>query len=430
MPRVSFHTLGCKLNYSETETLARQFGQRAFQEVAFGQPADVCVINTCSVTEEADRKCRKAVRQALRANPAAFVIVVGCYAQLKPAEIAEIEGVDAVLGAAEKFRLFDLLPDFEKSHLTRVHRCAVEEARDFTPAWSQETRTRSFLKVQDGCDYKCSFCTIPLARGASRSDCSPNVLIQAQQLAAAGVKEIVLTGVNLGDYRGDGGESFYDLLRLLDERSGMPRLRVSSIEPNLLEDRIIDLAADSERIMPHFHVPLQSGSDRILRAMRRRYARSLYADRAERIKRQMPHACIGCDVIVGFPGETEADFRETEAFLAELPVDYLHVFTFSERNETPAARMPDAVPVEVRRERNERLRALSQRKRMAFDLRFTGQSRSVLWEKAENEGWMQGFTDNYVSLRAPWRTEKVNAIETAVLETYNENAQRYESLGV
>jgi threonylcarbamoyladenosine tRNA methylthiotransferase MtaB len=429
MPRVSFHTLGCKLNYSETETLARQFGERSFEQVPFTQPADVCVINTCSVTEEADRKCRKAVRQALRANPDAYVIVVGCYAQLKPAEIAAIDGVDAVLGAAEKFRLFDLLPDFEKGHLTRVHRCTIEEAREFVPTWSQEGRTRSFLKIQDGCDYKCSFCTIPLARGASRSESPERVLAQAMALAAAGVQEVVLTGINLGDYGGPSGESFFDVLVLLEERSGLPRIRVSSIEPNLLEDRIIDRIAGSQRLMPHLHIPLQSGSDRILKLMRRRYVRQLYAERVKRIKRQMPWACVGCDVIVGFPGETEADFRETAAFLADLPVDYLHVFTFSERSDTPAAAMPDAVPVAVRRERNETLRLLSQRKRTTFDRQFEGTIRPVLWEKKAQAGIVEGLTDNYIAVQTTDSLTPANSIGQIKLTGYNATTQTYEGLG-
>lgn len=429
MPRVSFHTLGCKLNYSETETLARQFGERSFVQVPFHEAADVCVINTCSVTEEADRKCRKAVRQALRANPQAYIIVVGCYAQLKPAEIAAIEGVDAVLGAAEKFRLFDLLPDFEKNHLARIHRCAIESTREFVPTWSQEGRTRSFLKIQDGCDYKCSFCTIPLARGISRSETPERVLAQAKALVAAGIQEIVLTGINLGDYHGPAGEKLYDVLVLLEEQSGVPRLRISSIEPNLLENRVIDRLAGSERLMPHLHIPLQSGSDRILRRMRRRYARQLYADRVERIKSRLPWACIGCDVITGFPGETENDFRETARFLAELPVDYLHVFTFSERSDTPAAQMPDAVPMQVRRERNDALRQLSRNKRLAFDRRFAGTKRPVLWEKAEQSGFVEGLTDNYIAVRRPAGQTQPNAIELVRLEGYNDTTQTYEGLG-
>jgi len=400
---VSFHTLGCKLNFSETATVARQFSDRGFDILDFKEQADVYVINTCSVTENADRKCRKIVKQALKINPDAFIIVMGCYAQLKPQEIARIPGVDAVLGAAEKFRLFDLLNDFEKQHLTQIHRCQIEETQTFIPSHTLEGRTRAFLKVQDGCDYKCSFCTIPLARGISRSVPTHEILAEARKLEAEGIQEIVLTGVNIGDYGKVHGETFFDLIRLLDqELKAIPRIRISSIEPNLLSDEIIRFVAESERFMPHFHIPLQSGCNKILRLMRRRYVRELYRDRVELIKSVMPDACIGCDVIVGFPSETEADFEETHAFIHEIPITYLHVFPFSERSNTLADTMPDQVPQAVRYERGERLRQLSMKKRHFFNQSFQGQEKNVLFENEVENGIIFGWTDNYLRVGTPF----------------------------
>jgi threonylcarbamoyladenosine tRNA methylthiotransferase MtaB len=401
--RVGFYTLGCKLNFSETATLAQQFRERSFVPVPFDSPAEVYVINTCSVTEQADRKCRKAVRQALKHNPSAYVVVVGCYAQLKPHEIAQIPGVSAVLGAAEKFRLFDLLGTFEPTLQTQVHHCASREAREFVPTQSVEERTRAFLKVQDGCDYKCSFCTIPLARGASRSEHPEAVLARARGLVAQGVQEIVLTGINLGDY---GAGQDYDLLELLDlldtQLDGLPRLRLSSVEPNLLSDLLIERITTGQRLMPHVHLPLQSGSDRVLALMRRRYRAQLYADRLERLTTLMPHVAIGCDVIVGFPGETEADFDATCRFLADQPVTYLHVFPFSERQNTVAAALPGTVPQAVREERAEILRHLSDKKKQAFYARHLGQVREVLFEHTVTpEGLRAGYTDNYIRVWAP-----------------------------
>ncbi|MBX3102725.1 MAG: tRNA (N(6)-L-threonylcarbamoyladenosine(37)-C(2))-methylthiotransferase MtaB [Bacteroidetes bacterium] len=401
MPTVGFHTLGCKLNFSETATLNRQFQRQGFETVPFHQAADVYVINTCSVTENADRKCRKTVKQALRKNPDAYVLVVGCYAQLKPQEIAEIPGVDAVLGAAEKFRIFEFIEDFRKSRQTSVHRCAIEDTHDFVPTYSTEERTRAFLKVQDGCDYKCSFCTIPLARGASRSPQPEMVLEQALALQAAGIQEIVLTGINLGDYGAGQPWDFRQLAQLLDAGLTVPRLRISSIEPNLLSDEIIDFVAQSQRFMPHFHIPLQSGSNTILASMRRRYRRELYADRVAHITARMPHAAIGCDVITGFPGETDALFEETFEFLHGLEVTYLHVFPFSERTDTLAADMPGEVPVAVREARGERLRMLSEKKRHAFYNRHVGQTRAILTEQKLEDGYRTALTDNYIRVLVP-----------------------------
>lgn len=419
---VAFHTLGCKLNYSETSALARLFEQRGYQPVAFEQEADIYVLNTCSVTEQADKECKKIVRQALRRRPDAFVVVTGCYAQLKPQEIADIEGVDLVLGAGEKFRILDYVDDLSKAQgKGMVYAGEVRDVNTFTASFSFGDRTRSFLKVQDGCDYKCSFCTIPLARGASRSDTVENVLANARQIAAAGAKEIVLTGVNLGDF-GNGTEVieglrpqkealFIDLVRALDQLGEVSRFRISSIEPNLLTDDIIAFVAQSARFMPHFHVPLQSGSDKQLRDMRRRYKRDLYAARVESIKKHMPHACIGCDVIVGFPGETEADFLDTYRFLQALEVSYLHVFTYSERANTPAADMPGAVSVETRRRRNQALRGLSEMKRRAFYAQHLHTNRPVLFEQHKNPALLGGFTDNYIKVEIPAEPGLLNAIE-------------------
>ncbi len=422
---VAFHTLGCKLNFSETSALARLFEQRGYQPVRFEEAADIYVINTCSVTEQADRECKKIVRQALRRRPDAFIVVTGCYAQLKPYEIADIPGVDLVLGAGEKFRMLDYVDDLSNHGKGMVYAGEVREVNTFHAAFSFGDRTRSFLKVQDGCDYKCSFCTIPMARGASRSDTVEHVVANARQLAEQGVREIVLTGVNLGDFGNgtaviEGQRSkkealFIDLIRVLDEAVDVPRFRISSIEPNLLTDEIIAFVAQSRRFMPHFHVPLQSGNDKQLRDMRRRYRRDLYAARVEAIKHYMPHACIGCDVIVGFPGETETDFMETYRFLQQLDVSYLHVFTYSERANTPAATMPNAVPTEERRRRNQALRALSEMKRRHFYQQHLGAHRPILLEHHKDPTRLSGFTDNYIRVEVPAEMGEVNVIRTLQL---------------
>jgi len=427
---VAFYTLGCKLNYSETSSIARLFEGAGYTEVEFEQGADVYVINTCSVTDFADRKCRKVVRQALRHSSQAFVVVVGCYAQLKPVEIAEIPGVDLVLGAAEKFRILDFIDTLSKAPgKGMVHAGEVKEARNFVDAFSFGDRTRSFLKVQDGCNYKCSFCTIPQARGASRSDKVENVVANAWKIAEMGVKEIVLTGVNIGDF-GNGTEviegtapkkeaMFIDLIKELDKVEGISRFRISSIEPNLCTDEIIDFVAGSQRFAPHLHMPLQSGNNQQLRLMRRRYTRELYAERVARIKQQMPHACIGVDVIVGFPGETHEDFLETYHFINDLDISYLHVFTYSERANTPAAEMEGVVPVNVRRERNEMLGILSEKKRRHFYEQHLGQNRPVLFEVHKDKKLMAGFTDNYIKIEAPLQVELLNKVLNVDLQKIN-----------
>lgn len=423
---VAFYTLGCKLNYSETSSLGRLFADAGIAEIPFDAGADIYVINTCSVTDFADRKCRKVVRQALRHNPEAQVVVVGCYAQLKPDEIANIPGVDLVLGAAEKFRILDFVGELSKAPgKGMVQAGAVSEANTFEEAFSFGDRTRTFLKVQDGCDYKCSFCTIPLARGKSRSNTVEQVVTSARKIADMGVKEIVLTGVNIGDF-GNGTAviegtqpkkeaMFIDLIQALDEVSGIERFRISSIEPNLCTDEIISFVAGSRRFVPHFHMPLQSGSDKMLRLMRRRYKRDLYADRVRSIKTLMPHACIGVDVITGFPGETHEDFLDTMHFLEGLDISYLHVFTYSERANTPAAEMPDPVPMEERRRRNLQLNSLSEKKRRHFYSRHLGEERQVLFEAHKDPAFLSGFTDNYIKIEVPFREGMINTIDTLLL---------------
>lgn len=418
---VAFHTLGCKLNFSETSSISRSFLDHGYAIQSFEEEADIYIINTCSVTDFADQKCRQVVRKALRRNPQARVVVTGCYAQLKPQAIADIPGVDLVLGAAEKFRIREYVDQLTAGTAgTKVHAGEIREANTFHSSFSFGDRTRSFLKVQDGCDYKCTFCTIPLARGASRSDTMENVLQQARQLAEAGTREIVLTGVNIGDF-GNGtavieGERpkkealFIDLIRALDQVEGVPRYRISSIEPNLCTEEIIEFVAGSSRFMPHFHMPLQSGSNAILRLMRRRYVRELYAERVHRIKARMPHACIGVDVIVGFPGETDTHFSETLDFLMDLPISYLHVFTYSERPNTPAIHMEGSVPMPVRRERNEQLRLLSDKKLRAFYTEHLHTTRPVLLEKSKSPGYLAGYTDNYIQINLPASDATHNAI--------------------
>ncbi|SOD80224.1 threonylcarbamoyladenosine tRNA methylthiotransferase MtaB [Spirosoma fluviale] len=425
--KVAFYTLGCKLNFSETSTLARLMEQQGFERVEFNQQPDIFIINTCSVTDNADKKCRKIVREAQKINPDGYVAILGCYAQLKPKEISEIPGVDAVLGAAEKFRLHELMPTFVKvptGEPAQVFNSPIEEAIDYHAAYSLNDRTRTFLKVQDGCDYPCAYCTIPLARGKSRSDTIANVVQAAHDIAARGVKEIVLTGVNIGDFgliNGQREETFFDLVRALDEVEGIERFRISSIEPNLLTDEIIDFVAQSKRFVPHFHIPLQTGSNRVLALMRRRYKRELYVDRVQKIKELMPHACIGVDVIVGHPGETDVEFKETYLFLNELPISYLHIFTYSERPNTTALSIKPTVPGHVRAERSKMLHILSDKKRRAFYETQVGRSATVLFEEDVANGMMQGFTENYVRVVAKYDPLLIN--ETLVVNLNGINAE-------
>lgn len=421
MKKVAFYTLGCKLNFSETSTIGRMFEQSGFQKVNFEDGADVYVINTCSVTENADKKCRKVVKEALKFSPDAYVAVIGCYAQLKPQEIIDIPGVDAVLGAAEKFRLIELLGTFDKKE-KKIFASEITEATHFNTAYSLNDRTRTFLKVQDGCDYSCTFCTIPLARGNSRSDYIINIVKAAEEIATSGVKEIVLTGVNIGDFglhHGVREEKFIDLVKALDEVEGIERIRISSIEPNLLTDDVIEFVAQSQRFVPHFHIPLQSGNNKILKLMRRRYQRELYAERVAKIKELMPHCCIGVDVITGFPGETEEDFLETYYFINELPVSYLHVFTYSERDNTHAINLGGTVPQKGRDARTTQLRSLSEKKKRYFYEENLGKSFSVLFENDVENGIMHGFTENYIRVRAKYDPVLVNELKTVTLTEIN-----------
>lgn len=411
MKKVAFYTLGCKLNFSETSSLARSFEERGFRKVDFTDQPDIFIINTCSVTDNADKKCRKVVREARSISPNSYVALVGCYAQLKPKEISEIPGVDAVLGAAEKFRLHELIGDFVRKEEPEVHAGPIEEVKKFTGTWSSQDRTRSFLKVQDGCDYSCTFCTIPKARGSSRSDSSDSLVKLARQIGLDGAKEIVLTGVNTGDFGIRDGvreERFIDLIQKLDKVEDVERFRISSIEPNLLTDEIIEFVAGSKKFMPHFHIPLQSGSDRILKLMKRRYLRQVYTSRVEAIKKQIPNCCIGVDVIVGFPGETDEDFDETYRYLADLDISYLHVFTYSERENTIAATMEGSVPGKVRAERSARLHSLSDRKRRKFYLDNVGGKFNVLFENDISDQKMFGFTENYIRVGIPYDPLMVN----------------------
>lgn len=417
--KVAFYTLGCKLNYSETSTISRQFEKSGFQKVEFHQPADVYIINTCSVTENADKKCKRVVSEALKNSPNAFVAIIGCYAQLKPKEISEIPGVDAVLGASEKFRLLELLPEMVKQKKAKVFHTEVSNATGFNAAYSANDRTRTFLKVQDGCDYSCAFCTIPLARGSSRSDTIESIVAKANEIAALGVKEIVLTGVNIGDYgiiEGKKETSFLNLIQALDEVEGIARFRISSIEPNLLSDEIIAFVAQSKRFVPHFHIPLQSGSDRMLGLMRRRYKTALYKGRIEKIKELMPECCIGVDVIVGHPGETEELFLETYNFLNELPISYLHVFTYSERANTHALSLKPVVPKSLRAERSKMLHILSDKKRRFFYEENLQKETTVLWEHDIEDGLMHGFSTNYVRVAMPYDPLLLNELSKMRLE--------------
>lgn len=426
---VAFHTLGCKLNFSETSTIARLFQEKGFIKRKFDEAADVYVINTCSVTENADKECKTIVKQALSKNPEAFVAVVGCYAQLKPESIAKIEGVDVVLGATEKFKLLNYVELSGKQSHATIHNCEIDEANFFVDAFSVGDRTRSFLKVQDGCDYSCTFCTIPLARGSSRSDTVENVLNNAVKIANAGVKEVVLTGVNIGDF-GYGPiieeetkkrqTSFFDLIQQLDVINGIERFRISSIEPNLLKDEIISFVANSKRFVPHFHIPLQSGSNQLLAKMKRRYKRELYANRVNYIKSLMPHCCIGVDVIVGFPGETEELFLETYQFLNELDISYLHVFTYSERDNTEAIHLSDVVPIAERKRRNKMLRVLSAKKLRLFYEKFIGSTQEVIFEHENKDGFMFGFTKNYLKIKHPFDASLVNQTVEINIEGFDD----------
>lgn len=423
MKKVAFYTLGCKLNYSETSTIARMFEARGFAKVEFTDSPDIFVINTCSVTENADKKCRKVVQEAKKISPHSYVTIIGCYAQLKPTEISEIPGVDAVLGAAEKFQLIDYLDGFQKKERPQVFASEIKEARQFNHSFSYGDRTRTFLKVQDGCNYGCAFCTIPLARGKSRSDSIENILSAAREVAATEVKEVVLTGVNIGDFGVQDGrrkEKFIDLIKALDEVEGIDRFRISSIEPNLLTSDIIRFVAKSKRFVPHFHIPLQSGSNKILQRMNRRYLRELYAERVAVIKKLMPHCCIGVDVIVGFPGETHEDFLETYQFLNELDISYLHVFTYSERANTLAVEMDGVVPMKERNQRSKMLRSLSEKKRRKFYEENLGKQFTVLFEEDIEDGMMHGFTENYVRVTAKYDPVLINELKKVELREINE----------
>ena len=427
---VAFHTLGCKLNFSETSTIARLFQEKGFVKKDFSESADVYVINTCSVTENADKECKLIVKNALSKNPEAFIAVVGCYAQLKPEEISNIEGVDVVLGATEKFKLLSYIHFSGKHTHAQIHNCEIGEADFFVDAYSVGDRTRSFLKVQDGCDYSCTFCTIPLARGKSRSDVIENVVANAQKIAASGVKEIVLTGVNIGDFGYgqfiDGDEkkkrefTFLELIKALDKVCDIERFRISSIEPNLLKDEIIEFVANSQKFVPHFHIPLQSGSNAVLKRMKRRYQKELYADRVGTIKKLMPNCCIGVDVIVGFPGETEEEFLETYNFLNGLDISYLHVFTYSERDNTEAALMSVQVPMAERKSRNKMLRILSAKKLRAFYESQKGKTLSVIFEHENKDGFMYGFTQNYVKVKSPFNINLCNTPIEIVVGDFDE----------
>ena len=425
--KVAYITLGCKLNFSETSTIARNLQEEGFERVDFEEVADMYVINTCSVTENADKQFKQVVRKAMKLNDKAFVAAVGCYAQLKPEELADVDGVDLVLGATEKFKLADYINDLSKNDFGQVHSCEIAEADFYVGSYSIGDRTRAFLKVQDGCDYKCTYCTIPLARGISRSDALENVLQNAAEISKQGIKEIVLTGVNIGDYgKGEFGNkkhehTFLDLVKALDEVEGIERLRISSIEPNLLKNETIDFVSKSRTFVPHFHIPLQSGSNEILGKMKRRYQREVYTDRVANIRQVMPHACIGVDVIVGFPGETDEHFLETYHFLNDLDISYLHVFTYSERDNTEAAVMEGVVPNNVRAKRSKMLRGLSVKKRRAFYESQLGTQRTVLFEGENKEGYIHGFTENYVKVKTPWDPALVNTLHEVQLTRIDED---------
>ena len=425
--KVAFYTLGCKLNFSETSTIARSFQDEGFDRVDFEEVADMYVINTCSVTENADKQFKQVVRKAMKLNNKAFVAAIGCYAQLKPEELANVDGVDLVLGATEKFKITDYINDLSKNDFGEVHSCEIEEADFYVGSYSIGDRTRAFLKVQDGCDYKCTYCTIPLARGISRSDELQNVLKNAKEISEQNIKEIVLTGVNIGDYgKGEFGNkkhehTFLELVQVLDKVEGIERLRISSIEPNLLKNETIEFVSKSRTFVPHFHIPLQSGSNDILKLMKRRYLREIYVERVNKIREVMPHACIGVDVIVGFPGETDEHFLETYHFLNDLDISYLHVFTYSERDNTEAAEMDGIVPANVRAKRSKMLRGLSVKKRRAFYESQIGTQRTVLFEAENKEGYIHGFTENYVRVKTPWNPELANTLQEINLTKIDED---------
>ena len=421
MKKVAFYTLGCKLNFAETSTIARSFEEDGYIRVDFDDPADIYVINTCSVTENADKQFKQIVRKALKTNPKAFLAAVGCYAQLKPEELASVDGVDLVLGAKEKFNITQYIDDLTKNNEGIVHSCEISETDFYVGSYSIGDRTRAFLKVQDGCDYKCTYCTIPMARGISRSDTIENILNNAKKISDKGIKEIVLTGVNIGDYgKGEFGNkkhehTFLELVQALDKVEGIERLRISSIEPNLIKDETIEFIAQSNSFVPHFHIPLQSGSNDILKKMKRRYLRELYVSRVAKIREVMPDACIGVDVIVGFPGETDEHFLETYHFLNELDISYLHVFTYSERDNTEAVLMDGVVPDAIRAKRSKMLRGLSAKKRNAFYESQLGQEKTVLFESDNKQGYIHGFTENYVKVKAPWDPSLVNTLHKVKL---------------
>ena len=435
--KVAFYTLGCKLNFSETSTIARNFQDEGFERVDFEEVADIYVINTCSVTENADKQFKQVVKKAMKLNDKAFVAAVGCYAQLKPEELADVNGVDLVLGATEKFKITDYINDLSKNDMGEIHSCEISEADFYVGSYSIGDRTRAFLKVQDGCDYKCTYCTIPLARGISRSDTLENVLQNAKDISAQDIKEIVLTGVNIGDYgKGEFGNkkhehTFLELVQKLDEVEGIERLRISSIEPNLLKNETIEFVSKSRTFVPHFHIPLQSGSNDILKLMKRRYLREVYTERVNKIREVMPQACIGVDVIVGFPGETDEHFLETYHFLNDMNISYLHVFTYSERENTEAAEMDGVVPANVRSKRSKMLRGLSVKKRRAFYESQLGTNHSVLFESENKEGYIHGFTENYVKVKTPWNPELANTLHEINLTKIDEDgAVRMEFLTI
>lgn len=413
--KVSLYTLGCKLNFSETSTVARMFEEEGFARVDFNDTPDVYVINTCSVTENADKKCKQLVNKALKVNPNAFVAIIGCYAQLKPNEIAQIYGVDMVLGASEKFKIVEHFQQLEKKEQATIFASKITTVKEFIPSYSKGDRTRSFLKIQDGCDYFCTFCTIPLARGKSRNHSIAETVKVAKEVSLTAAKEVILTGVNIGDFGQGEGESFFDLIKALDKIEGIERYRISSIEPNLLNNEIIEFVAQSDKFMPHFHIPLQSGSNKILKAMRRKYLKELYVERVAKIKELMPHACIGVDVIVGFPGETEDKFLETYNFLNELDVSYLHVFTYSERQNTTAIKMDDVVPKAERSKRSKMLHILSDKKKRFFYEQHIGEAYNVLFESEQHDNYLTGFTDNYIKVKVPFDVTKQNQIKTVTL---------------
>ena len=425
--KVAFYTLGCKLNFSETSTIARNFQNEGFNRVEFDELADIYVINTCSVTDNADKRFKSIVKNALKKNENAFLIAIGCYAQLKPEELAAVDGVDMVLGATEKFKVTDYINDLSKNEMGEVHSCEIEEADFYVGSYSIGDRTRAFLKVQDGCDYKCTYCTIPLARGISRSDALANVLKNAKEISEKGIKEIVLTGVNIGDYgKGEFGNkkhdhTFFELVKALDTVDGIHRLRISSIEPNLLTNETVEFVSKSNSFVPHFHIPLQSGSDKLLKLMKRRYLKETYTNRVEAIKKTMPNACIGVDVIVGFPGETDEHFLETYNYLNELDISYLHVFTYSERPNTAAVEMEGVVSKKTRTKRSKMLRGLSVKKRRAFYESQLGNDLTVLFESENKEGFIHGFTENYVKVKTPWNPELVNTLQKIKLTEIDED---------